>query len=50
MELKTQNLTYEYDTGTSYAKKAIEDVNLVIGDNEFIGLIGHTGSGKSTLI
>ena len=50
MELKTQNLTYEYDPGTSYSKKAIEDVNIVIRENEFIGLIGHTGSGKSTLI
>ena len=50
MELRTENLTYEYDPDTSYAKKAIEDVNIVIGENEFIGLIGHTGSGKSTLI
>lgn len=50
MELRTEKLTYEYDPGTSYAKKAIEDVDLVIRENEFIGLIGHTGSGKSTLI
>ena len=50
MELTTRNLTYEYDSGTSYAKKAIDDINLVIRENEFIGLIGHTGSGKSTLI
>ncbi len=50
MELKTQNLVYEYDSGTDYAKRALDGVDITIGKNEFIGLIGHTGSGKSTLI
>lgn len=50
MELRVQNLIYEYDSGTVYAKRALDGVDLAIGGNEFIGLIGHTGSGKSTLI
>lgn len=40
----------EYDTDTEHPVKALKDISLVIGENEFIGLIGHTGSGKSTLI
>ena len=50
MELKTENLVYEYDSGTRYAKRALDGINISIRENEFIGLIGHTGSGKSTLI
>ena len=50
MELSVENLIYEYDSGTSFAKRAIDNVNFKVNDNEFIGLIGHTGSGKSTLI
>ena len=50
MELKTENLVYEYDAGTRYAKRALDGINITIRENEFIGLIGHTGSGKSTLI
>lgn len=50
MELKTEDLVYEYDAGTRYAKRALEGINITIRENEFIGLIGHTGSGKSTLI
>ncbi len=44
------HLTHKYEAGTTMEKVALEDVNLVINDGEFIGLIGHTGSGKSTLI
>lgn len=50
MELSLDNIIYEYDSGTSYAKRALDGVSLTLHENEFIGLIGHTGSGKSTLI
>ena len=50
MALRIEHLTYVYSSGTAYEKKAIDDINLEIPDNQFIGIIGHTGSGKSTLI
>ncbi|SKA99129.1 energy-coupling factor transport system ATP-binding protein [Caloramator quimbayensis] len=50
MSIKIENLVYKYMTGTPFEKTAIDDVSLEIKDGEFIGLIGHTGSGKSTLI
>ena len=48
--IKTEGLTHIYSAGTPFQKIAIENVNLEIEEGEFIGLIGHTGSGKSTLI
>ncbi len=48
--LETKNLTYIYGQGTPFEKTAVEDVSLSIEKGEFIGVIGHTGSGKSTLI
>lgn len=50
MPIETKSLTYTYGEGTPYEKTAIKDVNIAINNGEFIGLIGHTGSGKSTLI
>lgn len=50
MELRVENLCYDYNKGTSFEKRALNNINLNIKENEFIGLIGHTGSGKSTLI
>ncbi|QCX33868.1 energy-coupling factor transporter ATPase [Caloramator sp. E03] len=50
MSIKIENLVYKYMVGTPFEKIAIDNVNLEIEDGEFIGLIGHTGSGKSTLI
>lgn len=50
MSIKIENLTHVYMQGTPFEKKAIDDINLEIKDGEFIALIGHTGSGKSTLI
>ena len=50
MELRVENLCYDYNKGTSFEKRALNNINLSIKENEFIGLIGHTGSGKSTLI
>lgn len=50
MLLIADHLTYEYNKGTNQVVKALDDVNLVINKGDFIGLIGHTGSGKSTLV
>ncbi|MDE5556259.1 MAG: energy-coupling factor transporter ATPase [Ruminococcus sp.] len=48
--LKTEQLTYVYSQGTPFEKTAIDHVNLEINEGEIIGIMGHTGSGKSTLI
>lgn len=48
--LKTEELTYVYSQGTPFEKTAVDHVNLEIEKGEFVGVIGHTGSGKSTLI
>lgn len=48
--LEVKNLTHTYGKGTAFESVALENVNIEIGKGEFIGLIGHTGSGKSTLI
>lgn len=48
--IKLENLTYLYSQNTPFEKAAINDINLTIGEGEFVGLIGHTGSGKSTLV
>ena len=50
MSVIVKNLTYIYDEGMPFASKAIDDISFEIKDNDFVGLIGHTGSGKSTLI
>lgn len=49
MTIQLKNVNYIYSPGTTFVKHALKDVNLTIEDGEFIGLIGHTGSGKSTL-
>ncbi len=48
--IQIKNLTHIYNPGTTFEKKALDDVNISIKRGEFIGIIGHTGSGKSTLI
>ena len=48
--IKAQNLTLVYGKGTSFQKTALSNVNFEIEQGEFVGLIGHTGSGKSTLV
>ena len=50
MLLIADNISYVYSPGTAYEKKALDDVSLTINKGEFIGIRGHTGSGKSTLI
>lgn len=50
MSIVTEKLTYTYMQGTPFEKTALEAIDLEIGDSEFVGVIGHTGSGKSTLI
>lgn len=50
MSIKINNLTYTYNPNTPFESHALKDINLEIGEHEFIGLIGHTGSGKSTLV
>lgn len=44
------HVSYVYGAGTAYERYALQDINLVLEKGEFIGLIGHTGSGKSTLV
>lgn len=48
--IKTENLSYVYSAGTPYEHCAIDGINIEIEKGSFVGLIGHTGSGKSTLI
>lgn len=50
MSIKVENITYIYGEGTPFKTVALDGVNLNIEHGEFIGIIGHTGSGKSTLI
>lgn len=48
--LRIEHLNYTYNPQTAYEKQALKDIDFEIGEREFIGIIGHTGSGKSTLI
>lgn len=50
MSIKIEHLNYVYSAGTAYEKQALKDICLEIPHGEFVGIIGHTGSGKSTLI
>ena len=50
MSIRIEHLNYIYSQGTAYEKQALKDICLEIPHGEFVGIIGHTGSGKSTLI
>ena len=50
MGMRLEHVSYIYSPDNAFRKQALKDINLEIHDGEFIGLIGHTGSGKSTLI
>jgi len=49
-KIKVEHLTHTYNAGLAYETKAVDDVSFEVADGAFIGIIGHTGSGKSTLI
>lgn len=48
--LEVKNLTHTYDGNTPFVKDAVSDVSLTVNKGEIVGIIGHTGSGKSTLV
>ena len=50
MSIKLENVSYVYSSGTAYEVKAVDNVSFEIKQGEFVGMIGHTGSGKSTVI
>lgn len=50
MSMRFENVSFTYSPGTAYEIHALKNINLEIREGEFIGLIGHTGSGKSTLV
>ncbi len=50
MSITTENIKYVYSEGTPFRTLALDNVNVTINQGEFVGIIGHTGSGKSTLI
>ena len=50
MSIALEHVNYVYSPGTAYEKHALKDVSLEIAQGQFVGIIGHTGSGKSTLI
>lgn len=49
MSIQLENVNYIYGEGTGQEKWALKNINLTLHDNEFVGIVGHTGSGKSTL-
>ena len=48
--IQVKNLTHTYGAGTPFRRSAVEHINFDVNEGEFLGIIGHTGSGKSTLI
>ena len=50
MSIVVKNLSYTYGVDSPYEKKALNNINLTINEGDFLGIIGHTGSGKSTFI
>ena len=50
MSIALEHVNYIYSPGTAYEKRALNDISLEIGQGQFVWIIGHTGSGKSTLI
>ncbi len=48
--LRIENLTHTYSAGTPFERSAVKDISFAVNKGEFLGIIGHTGSGKSTLI
>ena len=50
MSIEVKNLTHTYSAGSALQQTAVREVNLVIEEGEFVAIVGHTGSGKSTLV
>ena len=50
MSIEVKNLTHTYSAGSALQSTAIRDVNMTIEEGEFVAIVGHTGSGKSTLV
>ena len=50
MSIKIEHLSYTYNPKTPFSKTALSDITFTINDGDFLGVVGHTGSGKSTLI
>ena len=50
MDIEAKNLTFEYEPGTNMSVKAVEDLSFAIPSGQFLGIVGHTGSGKTTLV
>jgi len=50
MAIEIKNLSHKYSEGSAFEKQALSNINMTIQKGEFVGLIGHTGSGKSTLV
>jgi energy-coupling factor transport system ATP-binding protein len=50
MELRTENLTYEYEPGTTMARKAVDGISVTVPSGQFLGIVGHTGCGKTTFV
>lgn len=50
MQVRVENLSVTYAQGIGHVSKALDDVSFTVNENEFLGVIGHTGSGKSTLM
>ena len=49
-DIRVEKLSHVYSAGTPFEKAAIEDISLTVPQGQLVGIIGHTGSGKSTLI
>ncbi len=49
MSITAKNLSFQYETGMPFATNALQDINFTIQKGEFVGIMGHTGCGKSTL-
>ncbi len=49
MSIKLNNVNYTYGAGSGLERQALKDINFEIGDGEFVSIVGHTGSGKTTL-